>query len=92
MAPIEVSVRGLELDDLRLVDLVDDGAVRPRQPVRAGIQARRQNHRLPDARRAGIDEEVVEEPRPHRDDVRHEPRARGVIVVRQLDRRRRPAG
>ena len=41
--------RGLELDDLGLIDLVDHGARRPRQPVGAGVQPGGQDHRLPDA-------------------------------------------
>ena len=45
----QVSERlGLELDHLGLVDLVDDRSVGPRQPVGPGVQARGQDHRLPD--------------------------------------------
>ncbi len=48
-APMSASVLRLELDHLRLVHLVDDGALRPLQPVGPGVQARRQDHHLPDA-------------------------------------------
>ena len=48
-APMSAIVVGLELDDLRLVDLVDDAARRPRQPIGPRVQAGRQDHRLPDA-------------------------------------------
>ena len=41
---------GLELDDLGLVDLEDDRAGRPVQPVGAGVEAGGQDDRLPDAR------------------------------------------
>src|SRR6202035_4225811 len=35
---------GLELDDLGLIDLVDDGPGRPRQPVRARVEPGGQDH------------------------------------------------
>ena len=52
----------LEGDHLGLVDLEHHGAGRPVQPVGAGVEARGQNHRLPDPGAAGVGEEVVEEP------------------------------
>ena len=56
---------GLELDNVRLVDLVDDGAVRPRQPVGARIQPGGQDDGLAHAGGGGIGEQPVEEPGAH---------------------------
>ena len=53
---------GLEGDHLGLVDLEHHGAGRPVQPVGTGVEARGQNHRLPDPGATGVGEEVVEEP------------------------------
>ena len=72
---------GLELDHLRLVHLVHDGAGRPLQAVGAGIQARRQDHHLPDTRGRRVDEEVVEELGPDRHVVDHPIHAGGRVVV-----------
>ena len=49
-APIPARVRCLELDHLRLVDLVHHRAGRPGQPVGARVQAGRQDHHLTHAR------------------------------------------
>ena len=52
----------LEPHDPGLVDLEHDGVGRPGQPVCAGVEARGQDDRLPDAGRGGVEEEVVKEP------------------------------
>lgn len=44
-----------------LVDLEDDGARRPVQPVGPGVQPRSQDHDLADTRGRGVGEERVEE-------------------------------
>src|SRR6476646_4844003 len=49
---------GFELDDLWLVDLEYYRIRRPRQPVGPGIEARSEDHRLPNARRSGTGQEV----------------------------------
>ena len=58
--------RRLVLQHLGLVDLVDHGAVRPRQSVGARVQTRGEDDHLTDARIRGVGEERVEEVRPHR--------------------------
>ena len=50
---------GLELDHLRLIDLVHRRARRPGKPVGAGIQPGRHDHDLANARLAGVGEELV---------------------------------
>lgn len=50
----------LELQNLRLVDLVDHGAVDPRQAPRPRVETGRQDHGLSDPRPARGDEEIVE--------------------------------
>jgi hypothetical protein len=62
---------GLELDDSRLVDLVHHGSGRPGQPVGAGVQPVRQDHRLADTTVGRLDEEVIEEAGPHGHHVPH---------------------
>ena len=76
---------GLELDHLRLVHLIYDGAGRPLQPVCARIQAGRQDHHLPDARGRRVGEEVVEELGPDRHVVDHPVHA-GVGIVIDVER------
>ncbi len=77
----------LELDHLRLVHLVHDGARGPLQPVSARIQARCQDHHLPDPRGRRVGEEVVEELRPDRHVVDH-PVHPGVLIVIDVERGR----
>ena len=60
---------GLEVDDLRLVDFVDDTAGRPWQPVQPGVQAGSQDHCLTGPLNGRADEEFVEEPGAHRQGV-----------------------
>jgi hypothetical protein len=81
---------GLELDDLRLVDLEHHRVPRPRQPIGTSVESRRQNHGLANARGHGAYEEVVEIPCAHGDLLTHlltvEQRIVTVIkfAVRQL--------
>jgi hypothetical protein len=72
--------RGFELDDLGLVYLEHHGARRPRQPVAAGVESGRQDHRLTQPRRRGVEKEIVEEPRAHRNLFPHLLLGEGRIV------------
>src|SRR6202012_4915435 len=82
---------GLEFDDLRQVDFVEHGALRPRQPVRPRVQAGGEDHRLPDAAPGGVDEEAVVEPGSHRHAAGHPGRVEinavsdGNLAVHQPD-------
>ena len=72
---------GFELDDSRLIDLVDGGARRPPQPIGPGVQPRRQDHRLPNTGPASIGEEVVEESGADREKVGQQ---RESVVVTEI--------
>ncbi len=63
----------LVLQDLGLVDLVDRGALRPTQPVGAGVQAGREDHYLPNAGANRVLEVLVEEMGAYRLVVRTQP-------------------
>ena len=52
--------RALEIEDLGTVQLEDRRPVRPRQPVGAGVQSRRQNDDLPHAGVGGAPEILIE--------------------------------
>jgi hypothetical protein len=70
----------LELDHLGLVDLVDDGARGPLQPVGPRVQTRSDDHDLSDATGHRIEKEVVEEQRPHAEEVREPGRPHLVVL------------
>jgi hypothetical protein len=55
----------LELHDLGLVDLEHDSVLRPGQPVGSGVEAGRQDDRLPRPGGCRVEEEVVKEPGAH---------------------------
>ena len=84
-APRSASVRRLEFDHLRLVDLVDHRSRRPRQPVGACVEPGGQDDGLAHTRRGGVGEEVVEEPGPNRHPLGEPLRGEGRIVVGELD-------
>jgi hypothetical protein len=73
--------RGLEFDDPVLVDLEHGGSGRPRQPVGACVETRRQDHRLADAVVGGGHEEVVEKPGADGHHVAHPHHAEVAVVV-----------
>lgn len=59
----------LELDDPRLIQLVNDYAGRPGKPLRPGIKTARKDDYLPQPAARRLDQEIIEEPRPKRDSV-----------------------
>jgi hypothetical protein len=71
----------LELDDVRLVDLVHGGARRPVQAVGARVEAGGEDDGLRDARVRRPEEEVVEEHRPHGHVVGHPLHADGGFAA-----------
>ena len=73
--------QGLGGDHRGLVQLEDDGAGGPIQPVGAGIQPGGQDDGLPDPGPGRLDEEVVEEPGPDSHHVDHQPDAGGGRLV-----------
>ena len=76
----------LEVDHRLLVDLEHDGARRPGQPVRARIQAGRQDHGLANASFRRLKEKVVEEPGAHGEQVDHLRRVEaGFVRLGQRD-------
>jgi hypothetical protein len=68
-----------------LVELVDRGGVRPRQSVRARVQTRGQNNRLPHPGGGGIGEQPVEMPAAHGHSLRGAPRVEPGVDVVELD-------
>jgi hypothetical protein len=79
---------GFKCDDPGLVDLVDDAAGRPVQPIGPGVQPGGQDHGLLDARRRRIGEELVEEPCPHRQRVGFGLQFRGAVLTGSVFRDR----
>ena len=73
LRPVLAQGVGFEFQHLGLVELVDDGAVGPREAPAACVQAGRQDHHLPDAGVRRAEEELVEERRPGGHEVDHQP-------------------
>ena len=75
----------LEIDYLRLIELVDHGPGRPGQPVSPRVQTGREDHRLPHAVVGGVDEVIVEVLGAHRHPVDHRLHACRRRVVDRRD-------
>ena len=77
--------RGLELDHLRLVDLVHRRARRPVKPVGAAVEPGRDYHDLPDAFVGDLGKVVVVKPGPGRKRVGHPRDAHRCIVTVEIE-------
>ncbi|PQM46396.1 hypothetical protein C1Y40_03428 [Mycobacterium talmoniae] len=80
---------GLEVQHFGLVQLVDRGAIRPRQPPGPGIQTGCQDHDLPHPGLGGGKKHLIEEHRAHRHEVDHGLRLGPHLGVDVVGQRRR---